>query len=96
MDFARERVNLYSKTVQYDLQVAYNNCMRNADSLIDNYERQRIINQQQINAERQEWARKMEQEKIQNDLKMREDQRVESERQQKIKKTIDNAEDLFR
>lgn len=37
-DYARQRSSLGSSSFQYDLQVAYNSCMRNAENLIQEHE----------------------------------------------------------
>ncbi len=87
-DYARNRGNIYSRTFQYDLQNDYNYCMKNAESLIRNFEEKKEL-QRQKDAERTK--KYLEEQR----LKKIEKQRQEEIRQRKIQDMVDNADELF-
>ncbi len=87
-DYATNRNNIYSRTFQYDMQKDYNYCMKNAGSLIRNFEEEKEL-QRQKDAER---TKKFLEEQR---LKRIERERQEEIRQRKIQDILDNADDLF-
>ena len=88
-DYAKNRASIYSSTLRYDMQVAFNSCMRNADNLINDHEREK---DRQIERQRQhqlENERRRQAEAAQRDRERRRKAEIEQ-------KKWDNIDDLFR
>ena len=83
-DYASNRSSISSSTFQYDLQKSYKKCMKNADNLIRNHEKNNDLFWEQVEQRRIEY----EQQKI-------EEARKEAIRQREIQDLVDNADELF-
>ena len=95
-DYARNKTSFSSSNFQYNRQVAYNLCMRNAGALIRKHEIEKE-KQRQFELENQK-RRQIEYEK---EKKRRLQQKIEEDRRRKIyedriNSLIDNADSLFR
>ena len=96
VDYGRGRTSIYRDSYHYDFERYYQECMRDADSLIRKYEVFKKKQRQQRNAERRKQEKKWQ---IQEEERMRENaekKRLEYIRKKKMKDTLDNADQLFR
>ena len=94
-DYAKQKIknNSYS---HYEFQVAHNNCMRNADKLINEYKNQQLLIQQQRvrrNRELQNHRIRKEQERIR-----KEQERVKKAKQEekRLEELTNNLHNIFR
>ena len=95
-DYARNRSSIYSSNFQYDLQVAYNSCMRNANTLIRNHEREKENQRQRQLENQRKWQIESEKRK-QLELKQKsEEERRRKIYEEKLDALTDNADSLFR
>lgn len=83
-DYANNRSSIYSSTFQYDLTRIYNQCMRNAERLIEEY--------YQRKEELERRSRKNAEERMKK--RMAEEKKAREE-QEKINNIIDNIEDSY-
>lgn len=81
-DYARNKSSIYSSTFQYDLQVAYNNCMHNADERIRQHEARK--KQKSIEAQ-------MRRKSYQEQQRRQKEQEAE-----RLKNLTNNIEQIFR
>lgn len=96
VDTARNGTSIYSSTFQYDLQRAYNQCMRNADALIREHERKRTAENQRIRMQQRQFMIEYETRRALEESKRREQERIRIQRQREIESIVQNADQLFR
>lgn len=96
VDTARSNASIYSATFQYDLQSAYNQCMRKADALIREHERKRDAENQLIRIQQRQFMIEYERSRALEESKRREQERIRIQRQREIEILVQNADQLFR
>lgn len=74
---------------QYEYTKRFNDCMRNADRLIQNYEEEKRQREIRWKKESAEWQKQEKQRKLKEAAR-------EEARQKQMQQTVDNMDDLFR
>ena len=95
-DYARNSTSRLSPTIQYDMQISYNWCMKHSDTLIRNYEAdKKRLNQLEL--ERQRKQRIESEKRKQAELQKRLEQNRKREMHKKeVDSILKNADNLFR
>lgn len=95
-DYARNRTHIGSSSFQYDLQVAYNSCMKNANTLIRRHEENKENQRRRQLENQRKWQADSEKRRKQELQEQREESKRREIYNQKIDRLIDNADNLFR
>lgn len=88
-DYARGKSSIYSSSFQYDLQVAYNACMKDANNLIRLHEQRKKESAARFRRQQAEWRQEAEQRKRQEEQRKRQEE-------QRIKNMTEDLSDIFR
>ncbi len=88
-DYARGKSSINSSSFQYDLQVAYNACMKDANNLIRLHEQRKKESADRYRRQQAEWRQEAEQRKRQEEQRKRKEE-------QRIKNMTENLSDIFR
>jgi len=96
LDYSRSKSSVYSSTFQYDRQVAYNSCMKNASDRIRKYEAEKE-HQRKVRLEQQKQWQIESEKKRKRELqqKLIEKRKLEAYNK-RIDSLVDNAQNLFR
>ena len=102
-DYASNRSSIHSPSFRYDLQVAYNRCMKNANFLIKQHEEEKESQRIQQIKNRQKWEaenEKRRQEEIKKSLEREREEdrrrRANERKEKELQILLDNADELFR
>lgn len=93
-DYARNRSSIYSSTFQYDLQIAYNRCIKNADILINKHEQIKLQDRKERLRNQIEWEKNAEKRKNEEKQKMREEKKLEEIRNKEVEEAKRKSERL--
>lgn len=95
-DYARNRTRISSSNFRYELQVSYNSCMKNANTLIRRHEESKenqLRRQLEDQRKRQADSEKRRKQELQ---KQREEAHRKEIYNQEMDRLIENADNLFR
>ena len=84
-DYARGKSSIYSSSFQYDLQVAYNDCMKDANNRIRLHEQRKKESADRSRREQAEWRQRK-----------RQEEQTKRQEEQRLKNMTENLSDIFR
>jgi len=94
-DYARNKTSFPSASYQYDLQVAYNRCMQNAESLIIQHEQRKRQSAEDRRIRKIEQERRSEEERQQRDAIKRQEEMRKRQEEMRIERQTNDMRNYF-